>query len=79
MPVTLETLSEDALVLPPDQRVALAHRLLASVESESAPEAESAWESEIQRRIARFDQGQSQAIPAGEVFAKLREIAPGSE
>ena len=76
MPATFEVLSHDALVLPPDQRVALAFRLLVSVEPAPEPGAEAAWESEIARRIARFDAGESQPIPAADVFAGLREIAP---
>ena len=77
MPATLDALSHDALVLPPDQRVALAYRLLVSVEPDPEPGADSAWETEIARRIARFDAGESRSVPAAEVFAALREIAPG--
>jgi hypothetical protein len=29
------------------------------------------------RRIAQLDAGESQPVPAAEVFARLREIAPG--
>jgi len=77
MPATLDALSQDALVLPPDQRVTLAYRLLASVEPDPEPGADAAWETEITQRIARFDAGESQTVPASEVFARLREIAPG--
>ncbi|MBI4327623.1 MAG: addiction module protein [Chloroflexi bacterium] len=77
MPATLDALSQDALVLPPDQRLILARRLLDSVDLEPEPGAEAAWEAEIARRIARFDAGESRPIPAGEVFARLREVAPG--
>jgi putative addiction module component (TIGR02574 family) len=77
MPDTLDAISKEALVLPPDQRVALAHLLLASVEPAPDPGAEAAWENEIARRMARFDSGESQAVPASEVFARLGEIAPG--
>jgi putative addiction module component (TIGR02574 family) len=76
MPASLDALSEEALVLPPDQRLLLARRLLDSVDLEPEPGAEAAWEAEIARRIARFDAGESQAIPAAEVFTQLREIAP---
>ena len=76
-PATLDALSHDALVLPPEQRSALAYRLLVSVEPDPEPGADAAWEGEIARRIARFDSGESQAVPAAEVFARLREIAPG--
>ena len=77
MPTTLETLSQKALVLPPDQRLKLARRLLDSVELEPEPGAETAWEAEIARRIERLDAGASEPIPANEVFARLRRIAPG--
>lgn len=77
MPDTLDSLSHEALVLPPDQRVTLAYRLLASVEPDPEPGADAAWEVEITQRIARFDAGESQTMPASEVFARLREIAPG--
>ena len=76
MPATLDALSRDALVLPPDQRIALAYRLLESVETDPEPGADAAWEAEISERIARFDAGGVQPVPAAEVFAKLREIAP---
>ena len=77
MSATLDALSHDALVLPPDQRMALAYRLLVSVEPEPEPGADAAWEAEIAQRIARFDAGQSQTVSASEVFDRLREIAPG--
>lgn len=74
MPSTLDALSQDALVLPPDQRVALAYRLLVSVEPE--PGAEAAWNAEIAQRIARFDSGEAQPVAAAEVFDRLNQIAP---
>ena len=77
MSATLDALAHDALVLPPDQRMALAYRLLVSVEPEPEPGPDAAWEAEIAQRIARFDAGQSQTVSASEVFARLREIAPG--
>ena len=76
MPATLEALSHDALVLPADQRLALARQLLESVDLEPEPGAEAAWEAEIARRVARWKAGESKPSPAGEVFARLRQIAP---
>ena len=78
MPPTLDALSQDALVLPPDQRVALAYRLLVSVEPDPEPGAEAAWEAEIIQRIARFDSGETQPVKAAQVFDRLRRTAPGS-
>jgi putative addiction module component (TIGR02574 family) len=77
MPATLEVVAKDAMVLPPEQRLALARQLLESVELEPEPGAEAAWETEIAQRMERFRAGESKAIPASEVFAKLRQIAPG--
>ncbi|HEY3898826.1 MAG TPA: addiction module protein [Chthoniobacter sp.] len=76
MPATLDVVAKEALILPPEQRLALARQLLDSVDLEPAPGAEAAWEAEIARRIACFRAGEARPIPAGEVFAKLRQIAP---
>ena len=76
MPTTLDAVVHDALILPTDQRLALARQLLESVDLEPEPGAEAVWEAEIVRRIARFKSGESKLIPAGEVFARLRQIAP---
>jgi len=76
MTATLDLLSHDALGLPPDQRVALAYRLLVSVEPDPEPGVDEAWDAEIVDRIACFDAGQSQTVSASDVFAKLSEIAP---
>ena len=78
MSATLDALVREALVLPVDQRVSLARRLLSSVEPAPEPDAEAAWEAEIARRIARADAGETAPVPAAEVFARLRRIAPGS-
>jgi hypothetical protein len=50
--------------------------LLVSVEPEPEPGAEAVWDAEIARRIACFNAGESQTVPAQEVFARLRQIAP---
>lgn len=77
MVTTLDSLSQDALVLPPDQRMTLAYRLLSSVEPTPAADVESAWEDEILKRMVSYDSGESQTVSAATVFARLREIAPG--
>jgi putative addiction module component (TIGR02574 family) len=71
MAATLDAVAHDALVLPPDQRMALAYRLLASVEPEPEPGADAAWEAEIAQRIARFDACESKGVPAAEVFRSM--------
>ena len=78
MPSNLDALAQDALVLPPDQRMALAYRLLLSVDADPEPGAEAAWDAEISRRVARFDAGESHPVSAAEVFGRLRNLAPGA-
>lgn len=76
MAATFDTLVQDALILPPDQRIALAHHLLSSFDPAPDPGAEAAWEQEIAQRIERADAGEITPVPAAEVFARLRRIAP---
>lgn len=73
---TLESISCEALELPPDQRVTLAHRLLTSIDSDQEAGAAEAWQQEIERRIQNYDQGLSKTVSAAEVFARLAKIAP---
>ena len=72
MPTTLDTLADDALILPPEQRLALAFRLLKSVESEDDLGAEAAWDSELAQRLERIDAGNDPGRPAEEVLAEIR-------
>jgi len=76
MPPTLDALAHDALVLPPDQRAAVAYRRLVSVEPGPEPGAEAAWDAEITQRIVCFDSGEAQPVPAAEVFDRLHQIGP---
>lgn len=73
---TLESISCEALELPPDQRAALAHRLLTSIDLEPEIGAAEAWQQETERRIRNYDLGLSKTIPAAEAFARLAKIAP---
>lgn len=68
---TIEDLARGAIELPPDQRLTLAQRILASVEPEGEPVIDAAWAAEIRERIRRYDSGETKAIPASEVFAEL--------
>ena len=76
MTATFDELAQEALVLSAEERIALAHRLLSSVELNLDPDAEAAWEQEIVRRIAESDAGEVTPIVAAEVFARLQRIAP---
>ncbi len=71
MPESIDTLVSEAMQLPPDQRMTLAHRILSSVEPTPSSEIDAAWDAEIRKRIARYDSGGIKGIPAAEVFAEV--------
>ena len=71
MSEAVDTIIAEAVRLPADQRLTLAHRILASVEPEESSETEAAWDKETRERIARHDAGAVRSIPAVEVFAEL--------
>ena len=68
---TIDALAEGAIELPPDQRFALAQRILASVEPAEEPGIDDAWNAEIRERIRKYDAGETKGIPASEVFADI--------
>jgi putative addiction module component (TIGR02574 family) len=76
--MTLDELRRHLMDLPPHERAEIAYELLDSVSDEEMDddpaEAESAWASEIQRRIDEYDAGLVEAVPAEEVFAKARAL-----
>lgn len=73
----LEDIERDAIQLPEDQRLRLAEKLISSVEGISDTGVEEAWCQEISARIESYRTGKVQAVPASEVFARLKRIAPG--
>jgi putative addiction module component (TIGR02574 family) len=68
---TVDVLAQGAIELPPDQRFALAQRILASMEPENSEGIDEAWTAEIRERIRKFDSGEIQGIPGAEVFAEI--------
>jgi hypothetical protein len=64
-----EDLEQRLLALAPADRLALATRLLASVEGPD-PDRDEAWSAELDRRDAEFDS--RAVIPAAEVHASAR-------
>jgi putative addiction module component (TIGR02574 family) len=61
--------------LPPEDRERLVDQLLESLNEPAAAELNASWESEIERRLAEYDQGGIEAVDAQEVFAKALRIA----
>jgi putative addiction module component (TIGR02574 family) len=60
-----------ALALPTDARAALAGSLLESLDGEVDEDAEAAWATEVNRRIAELDSKAAEAISWAEVRCRL--------
>jgi hypothetical protein len=73
MGATFKTIAMEALNLPKDQRLTLAHRILTSVEPVPGQAVAAAWEREIRERIRRYDAGLTKDVSAAQVFAELDE------
>ena len=67
----VEELSQRAKALGIKDRARLAEELLASLDNDAFdPEADAAWEKEIQNRVEQIKSGSARLIPADEVFAE---------
>jgi putative addiction module component (TIGR02574 family) len=69
-------LAEQGKSLSPEERVRLLDLLLESLEPEVTPEADAAWEAEIERRVAAYGRGEGQLYDLDEVMAEAAKIAP---
>jgi putative addiction module component (TIGR02574 family) len=74
MSALLDELSCKAKELALDERALLAQQLMESVEQETDPDVQVAWESEIASRIARYERGEAKLIPAADVFEAARRL-----
>lgn len=84
--MALESVLQQALALPADERSELVEALLRSLESEpedesedegeTSPEWDEAWAAELNRRAKEIDEGRARLIPHDEVFAELRARFP---
>jgi putative addiction module component (TIGR02574 family) len=64
---------EEALSLPPAERIKLAERLLSSLEPPSRKRIDRLWAEEAEERVDAFEQGEINSTPAKSVFEGLRK------
>jgi putative addiction module component (TIGR02574 family) len=64
---------KDALALPTQLRAALAELLLESLDTEVDEDAEAAWATEVNRRLAELDVEEAKTIPWAEMRRRLAE------
>ena len=74
MSTLVEELSVRAKTLSAEDRARLVEELLDSLQGESDAEAESAWDREIERRVAEIESGAVKLISAEEVHAEARRL-----
>ncbi|MDP2879138.1 MAG: addiction module protein [Sulfuricella sp.] len=72
--MTIDTVEDIALHLPPQQRAELAHKLLLSLEEQNEDEIAEAWRVEALRRAAEIDSGLVDTVSAEEVRAAARAL-----
>ncbi|HXH41420.1 MAG TPA: addiction module protein [Thermoanaerobaculia bacterium] len=65
-------IAAEALDLPLTARAELASQLLDSLDDLSEEESDQLWAVEAERRFADYKAGNIEAVPADEVFARLR-------
>ncbi len=68
---SMNQILQEAIHLPEDQRLTLAHRLLMASEPHISEDVKNAWDAEIRTRIERYDRGESHSRTASEVFKDL--------
>jgi Putative addiction module component len=71
---TAEKLYQDALALPPETRVALTERLVASLADDVPAEIQRAHIDEVRKRIAQVESGEVELIPGDEALARVRKL-----
>ncbi len=69
-----QTIEQEALRLPPDDRAKLAQKLLLSLENLSEEESGQTWLIEADLRARELDRGDVQPISADEVRRKARTL-----
>ncbi|PYJ68491.1 MAG: addiction module antitoxin RelB [Verrucomicrobia bacterium] len=73
MPQDLKELTEEALRLPPEERVVLAESLLLTIDEKHDRLVDEGIMAELERRLQDFREGKVKGIPAEEAFRRIRE------
>ena len=73
MSAAFEKVTEQALKLTRQERLALANRLLSEEQDEDVLAIEAAWEEEILARVQAIDDGTAVGIPYNEVIRAAQE------
>jgi putative addiction module component (TIGR02574 family) len=72
----VQRILDQAHLLPPDHRAALAATILESLDGEPDPDAARAWEAELDRRQAGLKEGRVRAVPWEDARRQIFGSAP---
>lgn len=77
MSAPLEQLTNEAMGLPPRQKLALAENLLISADASADCGGDAEWDAEIRERIRAIDEGRVERVLHDEVMRKAEvQLAP---
>ena len=67
-----EKILTEALGIPPEERALIAERLITSLDAATDLDVETAWQQEVQKRLAALDRGEVALMSWEEARQKLR-------
>lgn len=73
MTALAEKISREAPALSEVERAEIIHQLLRSIDGPNDPDAQEAWDVELQFRLRNVESGQAKGRPATDVLAEIRE------
>jgi len=73
MSANSEEILKEALALPVPERAELVEQLLASLQTPPDPHIDELWAREAEDRLDAYGRGELKAVPAEEVFNKIKE------
>lgn len=68
-----EEILKEALALSPQERAELVEQLLATFQSPPDPHLDKLWAREAEDRLDAYNRGELKAVPAEEVFKRIRQ------
>jgi putative addiction module component (TIGR02574 family) len=68
-----EQVLKEALALSSQERAALVEQLLATFQTPPDPHIDELWAREAEDRLDAYDRGELKAVPAEEVFSRLKQ------
>lgn len=72
MSTSNEQILKEALALPLQERAELVEQLLATFQSPADPHIDELWAREAEDRLDAYDRGELKAVPAQEVFNRIK-------